>query len=281
VPERGLVYCWGANWEGSLGVEAAGDPRQDYLSEPTRIALTDGSLRFKSVSAGDGHACALTDAGDLYCWGRNSQGQIGNGLSLDDSLNWRQRSPTRVGSDTWLAVSAGLKVTCGVQSDQRLYCWGGIESTEGTTINEGARNGEVGNGSLSGAEPVPAEIGSGSIGGATRSWRTVVTSIRTHECALTAEDEVYCWGLGEDGQLGDGHIEPGYSNPIPTRVESDDGVNDQWEQIGTGGAYTCALRKDHSLWCWGKNEFGALGVGTGTTQLSKPTRVILPEPVAL
>src|SRR5262249_50564582 len=127
VTTGGTAYCWGLNDSGELG-----DGSTTNSSTPVVVA---GGLRFATVSAAklasyvdgdDGfsyilghHTCGLTTAGEIYCWGFNAVGQLGNGTVVQSS------TPVAVlGGLTFPAVSAGGGHTCGVTPVGAAYCWG-------------------------------------------------------------------------------------------------------------------------------------------------------------
>jgi alpha-tubulin suppressor-like RCC1 family protein len=230
--ETGAIYCWGDDWEGTITGAA---PDQNF-DEPHLIAA--GSS-FSTISAGQAHVCAIRSDGALFCWGRNVQGQVGQGSAMPQ--NYRSLMQVDEPSTNWQAISAGQKHTCGIRNDTELWCWGGAGTANPSV------DGEVGVGDPFGTFTL-TEIG------VENRWRAVVTSSRPHACAITADDAIYCWGNGENGQLGYGMLDDRYS---PTPVAGD---NDDWAEVGSGGAHSCGRRRsDNSLWCWGKNDFGTVG----------------------
>lgn len=115
VDVGGTVYCWGLNASGQLGAATPPGPECCAL-HPVRVAALEPMA---AVSAGGDHTCALTVRGRAYCWGRNREGQLGNGASFD------RRDPQLVaGGLTFRTISAGGAVTCGVTTDGVTYCWG-------------------------------------------------------------------------------------------------------------------------------------------------------------
>ena len=78
-----------------------------------------GGFRFTAISAGAEHTCALTLAGDAYCWGAGDDGRLGTGNSLD-----RDTPAAVVGGLTFVRISAGARHTCGVTTSGEVYCWG-------------------------------------------------------------------------------------------------------------------------------------------------------------
>jgi alpha-tubulin suppressor-like RCC1 family protein len=134
----GLLFCWGHGTAGQLGTE-------DTLDlVPTRVHQTDG-LTFQSIAAGGTHTCALTTAGDAYCWGQGTYGQLGTGVAP-----FSTDVPVAVtGGITFVALSVGLSSehTCGVTPDTVTYCWGYSlygQVGDGTTTNRPAPTRVVG-----------------------------------------------------------------------------------------------------------------------------------------
>src|SRR5690606_15802606 len=173
VLDAGSLYCWGENTEGMLGQDDS-YPGQDAFS-PQRVGEHND---FTSADAGQGHACAIRRPGQLWCWGRNSDHQLG----LGDQAAAQFRVAQRVGDQTdWIGVSAGQGHSCGLSADGALWCWG---------------DNEFGNLGTGDREPrsVPVEIAAGNY---------VEVSVDTfHGCALDASGGLWCWGRNVEGQLG-------------------------------------------------------------------------------
>ncbi|HKE91122.1 MAG TPA: hypothetical protein VKB45_12350 [Gemmatimonadales bacterium] len=123
----GVVYCWGNNFSGQLG-----DGTATARTSPVPVT---GGLTFSAVSAGGyAHTCGVASGGAAYCWGRNAEGQLGNGTTTD------QASPGAVlGGLTFAAVSARAYYhACGITTGGAAYCWGrndGGQLGDGTTTN--------------------------------------------------------------------------------------------------------------------------------------------------
>jgi alpha-tubulin suppressor-like RCC1 family protein len=191
VTSGGAVYCWGDNFAGQLGT---GDTINRQGPAPVR-----GGLAFTAVSAGFSHTCGLTAGGSAYCWGDNWYGELGDG----DTTGY---SPTPVpvaGGLTFKSISAGFDVTCGLTSAGAAMCWG---------VNA---LGLLGNGTTSGPRSCDG-VPCGSMPVAVVGGHTFV-ALSTHNstCALTADGAVYCWGVNDQGQLGDGSTS---NRPSPVRV---------------------------------------------------------------
>lgn len=237
VATDGLVYCWGSNGFGELG--AASDetcPRGKFLGPlacSRRPLAVTGGPAFESVSAGSTHTCGLTSGGEAYCWGDNSEGQLG------DSSTQQRQGPTLVaGGLRFRQLSAGINYTCGVAVEGVVYCWG--------------RNpiGQLGNGStIDATYPVP-------IAGGLR-FESVTAGgglYEAHTCGVAVGGAAYCWGWNGSGQLGDGSRN-NRSEPVPVAG----GLLFRTVTVGT--YHTCGLGQDDLVYCWGGNFSGQLGSG--------------------
>jgi alpha-tubulin suppressor-like RCC1 family protein len=192
---EGEAYCWGSNDSGQLG-NGVSDPNDDiYSSTPVPVG---GGLTFASLSAGAGHSCGLTSAGEAYCWGDNTYGQLGNGSNANSSL------PVRVaGALTFVSVSAGLDWTCGLTTDGAAYCWGANYY------------GQLGNGSSTVGSNTVTSTPVAVAGGLTFTVLSAGANGQ-HTCGVT-KGFSYCWGEGDFGQLGNGSTQ--YSS-TPVRISS-------------------------------------------------------------
>jgi alpha-tubulin suppressor-like RCC1 family protein len=174
----GFVYCWGINNRFQLG-----DGTQVQRNVPVPLP---GSHRWTAVSAGGEHTCAIAvgepaaniPAGAMYCWGRNSAGQLGNNTLADQPF-----ARLVSGGLTWQSVAAGDNNTCGITTGSVLYCWGGNSS------------GQVGDGTTT-LRAVPKLV-SGGINPA------FVTAGNAFTLAVKST-AAYSWGSNVQGQLGTG-----------------------------------------------------------------------------
>jgi alpha-tubulin suppressor-like RCC1 family protein len=112
ISTDGKAYCWGNNANGSLGTgEFSG-----FISTPVAVNST---VSFVKVIAGNAAACALDSLGAAFCWGKNTEGELGDGSTTDRA----SPSPT-VGGLKFTTLSLGTFHTCGIATDGYLYCWG-------------------------------------------------------------------------------------------------------------------------------------------------------------
>ncbi|PYK98960.1 MAG: hypothetical protein DME19_10490 [Verrucomicrobia bacterium] len=185
IGDDGQLYAWGNNFSGQLGV---GDTTNRFL--PTRVALPGGVTRWVAVAAGYSHSVAIGDDGQLYAWGSNQTGQLGNGTS-DPNSPVGSTSPVRVllpaGVTRWLAVSAGYGHNLALGDDGKLYAWGSNYSGE---IGDGTR--------MPRSSPVPVVVPSG-----VASWAAFTCGNR-HNLALDANCQLFAWGNNSEGGMGDG-----------------------------------------------------------------------------
>ena len=167
------LWCWGANGNGQLG-QGGGDLDR---TRPNRVAA---GQRWSLVSSGLDASCALDDGQELYCWGRNEEGQLGLGGTGDRDFPEAVMPATR-----WSELSFGYEHACGVQSDGTLWCWG---------ANRAGELG-IGAGSVGSNMQAPAQVG------AATGWRDLGAG-QEYTCAI--RDGLRCWGEGSQGRLGNG-----------------------------------------------------------------------------
>lgn len=192
-----------------------------------------GDTKWQMVSASwYNSTLAIREDGTLWAWGDNSFGQLGIGSYNNAS------APVQVGtSANWVFVSAGGAFTMALQQDGSLWSWGNNNY------------GQLGNGSLTTSRAFPARVDNST------NW-IAVSAGGNHIVALRNDGTLWAWGANSYGQLGLGlNI---LSTNRPAIVES----NMSWRAISAGGVHTIALRDDGTLWAWGANSRGQLGIGT-------------------
>lgn len=283
----GVAYGWGINDFGQLGqpVTAA----NVEIVDPTPLAGT--VTGWSQIRSGNQHSCGIV-LGQAYCWGSVGEGNLGNGVST------ALYQPTKIGSDHWAALTGGPGL-CGLRSDGALMCWGypsfaglGFGNTDGvwTPTRLGAETwsavtgssssiaattcglrggvpycwgdnttGQLGIGNTNGPElsPVPVSVPAGS------QWTELAVS--GHTCAIRSDQTLWCWGNNLSGQLGTGTT----GGPVPTPIS----LGGAWLHVAVAensfgsASMTCGIKADHTLWCWGQDQFPA------TTQHLAPTQV--------
>ena len=205
----------------------------------TVTAPAGGSVT--TVSAGPRSSCALNVSGQVYCWGGNDVGQLGDGTTTD------RLAPTQVtGGLTFAALgTGGGPHTCGVTTSGAAYCWGFNFS------------GQLGDGTTT-DRLVPTAVAGGLTFAA-------LSEGRLHTCGVTTSGAAYCWGLNLNGELGDGTTT---DRLVPTAVAG--GLT--FAALSEGANHTCGVTTSEAAYCWGNNSLGELGDGTLIDQ-SVPTPV--------
>ena len=269
---QGQVWCWGANYMGTLGTGAPWGPGPEYSLDPL---LAGEGAAFTSIAVGGAHSCAKNEAGQLFCWGDNTTGQLGGGLSPVDhecnSAHWSrdgfcEASPRGVyGGFVFTAVSGGWDHTCGV-TEGTLLCWGANGAGQlGATTSQYTC--PVLRGGTQPCAPYPVRVGF-PFASADMPVVAVATG-EGHTCALTGAGTIYCWGRNDRGQLGIGAVG---DRALPTPVALD-GIT--FRALTAALDHTCALAANGDAYCWGNNSGGQLGDGT-TVDRSAPVRVRRP-----
>jgi alpha-tubulin suppressor-like RCC1 family protein len=249
LTSEGFFFCWGNGGAGQLGngaiTGAQANPVSNTALNPASAATVPVNLNLAIVSGriatGDHHACAIDSKNTAYCWGEGTKGELGNGATPE-----KQTTPVKVASpagQTWKVISADLSYTCALDNKNDAYCWG-----------SGAF--ALGNGSDS-DQKTPTKVKSA----AGQVWKAISTSAR-HACAIDNRDQLYCWGDGSEGQLGNGTTTG--TAPTPVQVTSLPGQT--WKAISTGYVHNCAIDNKNNAYCWG-NEFRQPG-NTAPRQLT-------------
>jgi alpha-tubulin suppressor-like RCC1 family protein len=225
------LYCWGWNEFGQVG-----DGTTVQRLTPVLVA---GGLKFRSVAGGSAHTCGISSSDNrAYCWGRNANGQLGDGTTSQRLV------PIAVaGTMRFRQVSTGVDHTCGVTIEDRAFCWG--------------RNqyGQIGDSSTASQRLKPTPVAT------TRRFRQLDAG-RFHACAVSAgNNRAFCWGRGLEGQLGNGKT---YLSFWPRAVAG--GLS--FDRVSAGAEYTCGETTGNRAYCWGWNVSGMLGDGTTTTRLT-------------
>lgn len=232
VRSDGTLWTWGFNQNGQLGTGTTID-----RSVPVQVGAAKDWI---SVAAGKAHSLAVNKTGQLWAWGRNFNGQLGDGTKID------RLAPTRIGTAVgWKSVSAGATHTIGLRTDGTIWTWGANES------------GQLGNGNTTEAT-APAQIG-------TATWVATAAG-SAHTLAVRADGALFAWGANAAGQLGDGTA---LDELEPKQV----GTDTNWaNSIAAGDAFSLAVKANGSLWAWGSNSAGQLGLGSNLDK-NEPTQV--------
>ncbi len=245
------VRCVGNGGSGRLG-----DNTANSSDIPVAVFRTDGQPLKNVVDIASNYAstCAVTEDGKVWCWGYNNWGQIGNGTTTTDSY-----AAYDVGITNAVRVELGYTHTCALLDDGNMKCWG-----------SNSRN------ILGTADAINANV-------TTPSDVTVLGTIGTVKdysvgyyitCIVNTANELYCWGLNNHGQIGNGSTTD-VTAPVLIALDIDKVINYS-RTPDNSSIYnkTCAIKTDKTLYCWGHNTGGQIGDGT-TTQRNSPTQVLM------
>jgi trimeric autotransporter adhesin len=243
IKADGSLWGAGLNDLGELGQGDTGNRRL-----PTRISW---STNWATIGAGPQHCLAIKRDGWLWAWGANDMGQLGIG----GSSNAIRLKPKFVGKGPWKGVSAGDEFSVGLKRDGTLWGWGNNFL------------GQLGTGDTT-SHTRPARVGSES------DWLAVDAGYE-YVLALKQDGSLWAWGGNGVGQLGIGTVDPDPSNenpPVPHPTPIHIGTDTDGVAVSAGGVVSQALKRDGSLWAWGGNGDGQLGLGEGGDYWV-PTRV--------
>ena len=225
-------------------------PQPKVSPVPSPVA---GGLSFKAISLGSKQVCAVTTAGDAYCWGA---------LNFGSSAYHVATAPERVPGDTKFdTISVGSGSACAIATDKRTMCWGTNDA------------GQLGNGFYGPPALVPTavlspgEFRSIAVGG----WDTGDPGgYSSFACGLTGTGAAYCWGTNTLGQLGSGAATTNVLFVAPSPVA---GAHTFSSLAGIGYASTCALESTGAAYCWGRNAYDDFGNANGGVGPLPPTPV--------
>jgi alpha-tubulin suppressor-like RCC1 family protein len=202
------------------------------------VAHPSGRVATDRIALGDAHTCAIKDDGTVWCFGDNSDGQLGNSsFGPPDSTTPVQTSGFGTGR-TAVQVAAGERHTCALLDNGEVWCWG--------------YNGNLELGSVGGSQPDPVKV---PLGAGITASRIFVGGRMS--CALTSDNRLTCWGQNHKGQIGNGTVlasggvAPTAVSNIPTSFAP--------AHVDPGGRHVCAAATGGAVWCWGDDDRNQLG----------------------
>lgn len=236
VDVDGNVYAWGNNYEGQLGLGSS----ELMVTSP---AIIPTLTNVTSVAAGKEHALALTAEGKVYAWGNNRFGQLGTGNSQTMPNTAEPVEISALSDKHVVGIYAGGDTSFAVCQDGTLYGWG---------MNY---VGQLADADLD-YKDLPAQIAIPDmqvLSVAAGSGHTIAL------CYSETEAKTSLWGWGNDGQAQLGTGDLGTINSTPIRLTYFDNLN--IKEISAGDSHSLALGSDGSLYVWGNNASGQLGIG--------------------
>jgi hypothetical protein len=275
------VYCWGTNSFPDTSTIPKAFSSAVPVKYPTDIAFTQ-------VAPGQAHNCALGADQNIYCWGDNTVGQLGD----RNQAQLKRYSPAAVsGGFKFTSVTSGIGHSCGLATDGSAFCWGfnqfgqlgdATQTTRysPTAVGSGLTFQKISAGdsftcglTLVGQPYCWGNLGPGNTVVSTPKAYTstpaftAISSGGNHSCALTTDGSAYCWGDNSVGQLGDSTTT---FRANPTAVSTPV----KFTSISAGYRHTCGNAQNGAVLCWGFNQAGELGDSTSTIR-TQPRYIVL------
>ncbi|MBK8475467.1 MAG: hypothetical protein IPL39_03935 [Opitutaceae bacterium] len=268
------LASWGANHQDQLGYTTTDDRNPTPAAVPATGPLAGKLL--VTAAAGYQHTVALAHSGELYAWGLNTSGQLGNGAGGQYQPPVAVTITGTLAGKTVIALAAGYSHSLALSADGRVFAWGSGQYGQ-------LGNGLIGSGTTSNL-PV-AVTTSGDIDGRAL---VAIAAGESHCLALSSDGRVYTWGRNHRGQLGNEISGAGTDSPVPVGIPLTGALTGRVVTAIAAGQHHClALCNDGALVAWGANTFGQLGNADPTnTDRNVPVLVaatgrIVGKPVAI
>jgi alpha-tubulin suppressor-like RCC1 family protein len=244
----GTVWGAGANNFGQLGdgtIQARAGPQQ-----------VPGLSGIKAIAgSSSGHVLALKDDGTVWAWGQNDQGQLGDGTRIE------RHSPVAVlGLTNITRISSSGTGSLALRSDGTVWVWG---LTYGSALGNGVSNTSILPGDPGWNQLIPSRV--------LLDQAVAISAGSVHHMALRADGTVWTWGYASNGENGTGRL-GGQSQPLPLPVSSLDHVVAIANEGSEIAGFSLALKADGTVWSWGINNYGQLGV-SGIAASALPIQV--------
>ena len=251
IPTTGNgIAAWGQGANGALG-------NSSTVSELSPVPVSmDGDLDGKSIAAvagGLSHSLALDSAGKVYAWGINSNGQLGEGSTIQRTTARAVTTTGALSGKTVTRIAACEGISFAVTSDGQLITWGKSQPASFTVTPI--------------KQTTPVRV-TGSL--ATKTVSAVACGT-LHSLALTSDGEIHAWGINHAGQLGNGTT-TGRDVPAKMTTTGTALAGKTVTAIAVVGASSYALTSEGKVYAWGLNDFGQLGDGS-TANRSLPVLI--------
>ena len=229
------LLTWGLGTSAQLGNNSA-------TSVSTPVTTSAGGSNWKQVSARTSYTAAIKTDGTLWTWGNGATGQLGNAAITNISTP----VTTFTGGTNWKQVSTGNQHTAAIKTDGTLWTWGA------------GSGGRLGNGYEDNI-PTPVTTFAGGT-----NWKQVSGGI-AHTAAIKTDGTLWMWG----GNAGFGLLGTNNTTDRFTPVTTFAGGT-TWKQVSASFTHTAAIKTDGTLWVWGYQLYGQLGVGGNIAIISTP-----------
>ena len=301
---KGNLYVWG--FDQYLHKVVTSQTNQD--STPVMVSFPSGVTKWISIAAGQAHMIALADDGNLYAWGLNNHGQLGDSTTQNDSALVMVTKPAGVSS--WTAVDCGAFHNIALGNDGNVYVWGfnsqgqladsalndklvptkidlpggitakAVSASSNTCVAIGNNDtvydwGKNGNGQL-GNNTQTDRVTPQSANLPTGITPVSLTSGAFFNSCLGSDGNIYAWGQANNGQIGNGNASGNVL--VPTAANKPAGVT-KWKSYACGASFVLAIGDNDSLYAWGYGGTGEMGNGSKTGNNPDPVKPSLPSGV--
>lgn len=245
----GAIFCWGSNQRGALGIGTTDEQENlpQFVNFPSPY-----STNFTQIAVGGYHACAINEDKYCFCWGWNEHGQVGLNPENNPKTIVIQNTPVLLQNSTsefYREVSLGYEHSCIIDVDDVLSCWGANQYYEiGKFVHEDVD----GDNAIKVYELfyITGNIEKISLG-------------KEQTCAINNTGHVFCWGLNNYiDTLPQQGLNPSRTDYSPISIQELSDITD----ISLGDSHTCATNDTGSVFCWGENDRGQLGIGSTTNE---------------
>lgn len=282
------VYCWGAGWQGALGdglayyydTNPVGSGKIGSQDSPdaSRPVLLSGVISSNSnitkLVAGKHFFCALTDRGEVACWGNTTFDGV-QYISASENRPWLLVSAATgiLGGQKVADIQAGGANLCALTESGTMACWGdnaGGQLGTGTKDNDSVPFIAAGNQPVQ-ATMAPTNVREMYLGGGVIAALLGPSRSAGWTCAVTKTEKLLCWGANHKGQIGNGTSSTNERVLAPYTVF--DGSFGTVKSVSLGNQHVCAQAGSH-VYCWGSNTYGQVGA-SGTFQVPRNTGLVM------
>jgi alpha-tubulin suppressor-like RCC1 family protein len=266
LTSSGSLLAWGDNTFGQLGIGTASGPNtcgtsaKSCSTTPVSVQLPAGTI-ITADATGHEFDLAVTNTGQVYAWGTNEYGELGQGTTTNSAVPVLVPFPS---GTVVVAVAAGHDTSYALTSSGLVYAWGMNSS------------GELGIGNDTGPDTCNSEACSTGPVATSLPGGTAITGIAAgaeHALALTSAGAILSWGDNGDDQLGNGN-DLQQNSPVP--VSTPAGVT--FSGVAAGHFFSLALTTGGAVYAWGANYDGQIGVGNTMLQ---PTPALVSMPAGV